>query len=93
MLPQIDVNGDKQLEWSEFTEFCVQAGVATRAKTGPASFLYRYDSKYEDRFSHGPHIQAVTYDADVQEVIVLEGASTAIKFYDQGACVLGDHIF
>jgi hypothetical protein len=81
---QIDVNGDGQLEWSEFTEFCVEAGVATRAKLGPVDFSYVYDISYTDTTSHGPFIQSVVYDVDAKEVVVVEGGSSSVKFYSQG---------
>ena len=68
-----------------FTEFCVVAGVATRTKSGPVDFMYEYDVGYEDRHTHGPHIQSVVYDNDGKEVIVLEGSSSSVKFYGQGA--------
>ena len=80
---QIDVNGDGELEWSEFTQFCVEAGITTRT-IPQADFTYKFDSGYRDLTAHRGTIQAMLFDDVSHEMIVVEGGSSEVKLYKPG---------
>jgi hypothetical protein len=86
---QIDVNGDGELEWSEFTQFCVEAGVTTRT-VPQADFTYKFDSSYHDSTSHRGAIQAMMFDEVSKEMIVVEGGSSEVKLYKSGVHTVCD---
>ncbi len=81
--PQIDVNGDGELEWSEFTQFCVEAGVTTRS-VPTADFSYKFDASYHDMVAHRGVIQAMLYEESTKEMIVVEGGSSEVKLFKSG---------
>jgi hypothetical protein len=80
---QIDVNGDGELEWSEFTQFCVEAGVTTRT-IPTADFSYKFDAAYHDTVAHRGVIQAMLYEESTKEMIVVEGGSSEVKLFKSG---------
>lgn len=80
LFAQIDVNGDGELEWSEFTQFCVEAGVTTRS-VPTADFSYKFDASYHDMVAHRGVIQAMLYEESTKEMIVVEGGSSEVKLF------------
>ncbi len=79
------MNGDGELEWSEFTQFCVEAGISTR-RVPEADFVCTFDSSFHDTISHGGAIQFMGFDDAGKEVIVVEGSSNVVKMYKSGMC-------
>jgi hypothetical protein len=82
-LMQIDVNGDGELEWSEFTQFCVEAGVTTRTVPS-ADFAYRFDTTYHDLVPHGGTIQSMVFEESTKEMIVVEAGANDVKLFKTG---------
>ncbi len=80
---QIDVNGDKTLEWDEFSNYIVETGIAKQKKT----FIdvirnYHLSTKVKDRSKHEFEIYRLFYFPQIKQLLVLEDYSKKLKIYD-----------
>lgn len=82
LFKQIDINDDKTLEWSEFTGFCVEAGMAaTGRRTQRSTFSFAHDARFVDHTTRGNSIREVRYHPSIDAVVVLEGDSKCVRIY------------
>ncbi|KAF0724918.1 hypothetical protein Ae201684_016479 [Aphanomyces euteiches] len=78
----IDINGDGTLEFSEFTSYCVDAGmVATRVKVAPLKYQYMKNKEYVDRTTQGVGIEKIKWFPELKRAIVVETKSNCVKVY------------
>jgi len=93
LFAEIDVNGDAQLEWSEFLGFCADAGSMSAVRSiPPKPFRFEFNPDYTDRCSR-PDCKVIRRLVKVPGkngcVFALEDDSDEIRMYDQ-AC--GKHL-
>ena len=83
LFEQIDINGDGVMIWSEFTSYCVEAGlVATRLSAPQITHKYVQDIKYEDASIHGDFVKHINYVPQLNVIFVCEAGSPYLKMYD-----------
>lgn len=83
LFAQIDVNGDGDLEWSEFTMFCVEAGmIATQPTPLVNNHTYvQEEDKHNDKYLH-TGIRHICWVAEKQYLMVCEKSDNHLKIFD-----------
>lgn len=98
LFQEIDINGDEHMEWSEFTQYIIDAVMGQQNKERaedkdltPAEIMElahshksrRYQlSKLIDRNFHGGFLKQVTYHNALDLVSVIEMGSDSVKFFN-----------
>lgn len=83
LFKQIDVNGDKSLEWSEFTSYCIEAGMAaTAARFQKPDFQFCYDNKFVDKHIKATAVSDIRYHGVIDMVVCIESGVKGIKIFD-----------
>ncbi|RQM28135.1 hypothetical protein B5M09_007190 [Aphanomyces astaci] len=78
----IDINGDGTLELSEFTSYCVDAGmVATRVKVAPLKYQYIKNKEFVDRTTEGSGIEKIKWCPVLKRALVVETKANSVKIY------------
>ena len=77
----IDVNGDRALEWSEFTSFCIESGNAAVQRVPKPAFSYLWDGKFSDEYSRASAFAAVSFLPDLNVLLVIEAGSKVVRLY------------
>ncbi|RHZ14333.1 hypothetical protein DYB26_002000 [Aphanomyces astaci] len=78
----IDINGDGTLELSEFTSYCVDAGmVATRVKVAPLKYQYIKNKEFVDRTTEGSGIEKIKWCPLLKRALVVETKANSVKIY------------
>jgi len=86
---QIDINGDGEMEWEEFTSFIVDSGLAENEHDPNAIQLYHPlpSSKWEDLSLHAMPIEHNYYFPSTDMIGVVEAQSQSLKLYTGRNCV------
>ncbi|ETW09383.1 hypothetical protein, variant [Aphanomyces invadans] len=89
----IDINGDGTLELSEFTSYCVDAGmVATRVKAAPLKYQYVKNKDFVDRTTDGSGIEKIKWCPELKRAVVVETKANSVKIYTH-EFKLVNHVF
>lgn len=83
---QIDINGDDQVDWEEFTSFCIEMGMMTTKQTSDmdegGTVEYIFDETYADRSSSGTRpIQCIEEIKDKHRIVVVEEKTFFFNVY------------
>ena len=82
LFEQIDVNGDKHLEWKEFTNHIIELGMVRKDNTYiDAIKNYKLSSK-EDKDKHETEVKKLYYFDEIKQLISLERDSRKFKYFD-----------
>ncbi|GBG27765.1 WD repeat-containing protein wdr-5.1 [Hondaea fermentalgiana] len=79
---QVDVNGDKHMDWEEFSNFCVEAGVAASNMSAMEITEKYVQRPFVDAFSHTSEIRCIKFVEDLGRMFVCEADSHTVKVYD-----------
>ena len=98
LFQEIDINGDEHMEWSEFTQYIIDAVMGQQSKERsedkeltPAEIMElahshksrRYQiSKLIDRNFHGSFLRQVHYHPSLDLVSVIEMGGESVKFFN-----------
>lgn len=80
LFAQIDVNGDGNMEWDEFTSFVVEMGMHSAEDSVNAIQRY-HPAPVEDTSKHATAISHVRYLSGMDRIAVCEQMSTSLKLY------------
>jgi len=85
---QIDINGDGEMEWDEFTTFIVDSGLAENEHDPHAIQQYHpvSTSKWEDLSLHAMPVERTYYFPSTDMVGVVEQQSPSLKLYSGKKC-------
>ena len=79
---QVDVNGDAEMSWSEFTAFLTEAGAAaTSSRSVRAAFVLAHDGHFHDELSRGSAMVGLRYHPEVDAFVALEGDAKLVRVY------------
>lgn len=82
LFDQIDVNGDKHLEWVEFTGFIIEIGLLDK-ESSDVNIIKRYKpSAIEDGDRHEAEISKIYYFRKQSQIATIEKDSFKLKFFD-----------
>lgn len=79
---QVDVNGDKHMDWQEFSNFCVEAGVAASNMSSMEITEKYIQRSFIDSYSHSSEILQIKFVPELNKLFVCEAGSQTIKVYD-----------
>ena len=96
LFSEIDINGDKRMEWSEFTQYVIDAVMQNTIKKNSKGevpnqkdLLEQAHSKYLQRFSESQFIDSCVHDGAIYKavyygtldrILATEGKSHMLKF-------------
>ena len=81
LFAQIDVNGDGTMEWQEFTNFLVEAGMdAITKRVKWKAIQYEVSSRYSDSCLR--QIRAIKYLPELGRLLVLDKDRPIVRIYD-----------
>ena len=85
---QIDINGDGEMEWEEFTSFIVDSGLAENEHDPNAIQQYHPlpSTKWEDLSLHSMPIERNYYFSATDMIGVVEQQSSSLKLYSGRGC-------
>lgn len=81
LFAQIDVNGDGSMEWTEFTSFIVESGIAQKDNQLNAIQLY-HQSAWEDPSKHYSMIDKLYYFDQIDKLVICETGCRQLKIYN-----------
>jgi hypothetical protein len=81
LFAQIDINGDGNMEWDEFTSFIVETGMAA-SDHEPNSIQMYHRSKWEDTLKHHALIDKLFYWPSIDRIASVELGSTILNIYN-----------
>jgi len=82
LFDQIDVNGDRHLEWKEFTNHIIELGMVRKDNTYVDAIKnYKMSSK-EDKDKHETEVKKLYYFSEIDQLISLERDSRKFKYYE-----------
>jgi hypothetical protein len=82
LFEQVDANGDRTIEWEEFSEYCIGAGMIGDYLKNTAledKFLKRED--WEDTIFRGSAITCIKYIDSIDKVITCENGTKVSKIF------------
>ena len=92
LFKQIDVNGDKTMEWEEFSNYLIELGMVKRDKTFKESIKSYFPSPLKDKEKHESEIEQIGIvnnpNPKLCQIIVMEKDSKKFKVYDANKCKL-----
>jgi len=82
LFDQIDVNGDKHLEWKEFTGYIIEIGMISK-ESSDVNLIKKYKpSTKEDGDRHEAEVKKIYYFERPKQVVILEKDSPKLKCYN-----------
>ncbi|CAK9105709.1 Lissencephaly-1 homolog [Durusdinium trenchii] len=81
---QVDVNGDGTMEWEEFSEFCIEAGIAASHMSDLEVTEKYVQESYTDVISHTPQITSIKFIPQLDKVAVCESGARCLRLYSSG---------
>eukprot|EP00753_Platysulcus_tardus_P022466 PLAT9620.1.p1 GENE.PLAT9620.1~~PLAT9620.1.p1 ORF type:complete len:1763 (-),score=707.77 PLAT9620.1:73-5361(-) len=81
LFAQIDANGDGDMEWTEFSNYCVEAGLASHRVQQRIAFSYEESHTKIDERSHSG-IRRVRFVPELRKLLVQDGCSKVLKVYN-----------
>ncbi|EQC39989.1 hypothetical protein SDRG_02649 [Saprolegnia diclina VS20] len=96
MFDQIDINGDEQVDWEEFTTFCIALGMLSTKQSYDTSDVSGVEYVYKQlRTAHATrpfpyHITKMRAFEHVRKVAILEQESPLVAIFDMDGTFLHD---
>lgn len=81
LFEQIDVNGDGRLDWKEFSEFCINAGMAATSNSSLEITEKYVARRFIDVVSHTTHFNCLKYIDEFDLLAVCENMQPIVKIY------------
>lgn len=78
---EIDVNGDGDMSWEEFTGYLVDVASADADLWSGSKPIYTYKKTEEDNTNHEYAIHSIYYFQAINKIILLEGKGSWFKVY------------
>ncbi|RYG55141.1 hypothetical protein EON66_06005, partial [archaeon] len=73
----------QSLEWSEFTSFCIEAGIAASGhRVRKPTFYFMYDNKFEDVVTRSPSMLQMTYHPIIDCIITIDGTGSFVNVFN-----------
>ena len=94
---QIDINGDEEVDWEEFTSFCIEIGMLAthqddRSEMDEFVVEYIEDTSFMDTTITGLKTVVCMVEAhDLGRIIIVESESFTFKVYDKAGNYLHEH--
>lgn len=88
LFAEIDVNGDGTMQWEEFTEFLIDAGMVSREEMSVDAVKKYHPSPLVDNDRHADIIEQIRYFPQLDKIAVLEHRSLNPKVYRAENCAL-----
>merc|ERR1712178_565737 len=88
LFAEIDVNGDGTMQWEEFTEFLIEAGMVSREEMSVDAVKKYYASTLQDNTRHDDLIEQIQYFPKLERLCVLEHRALGPKMYKAENCML-----
>lgn len=78
----VDVNGDEEMSWGEFTGMLQEVGMAATAKHAKrAAFFLSFDPLFKDEVTKGSSVVQIAYNPDIDAIVCLERDQKLIRLY------------
>ena len=89
LFAQVDVNGDGTMEWEEFTNFIIDAGMDVEQRRTPWRDLqYEVSRRYNDTYLR--FVSDMKYLPQIKRLLVLDADRPVVRIYDPSTLFLDD---